>query len=207
MVTLLFTWGLIVLYKLVEYSCSSSVFSLLDLESTWLVLEHWLDTWDKLFGEFSSSHLELETWTWNLDLYMLDYMLVIFKGITKEQTTNEMLVFISVPETMKLKPEWTRTRCQLPQISQIQSLSWPWTCQGTPSKPYPHHEVRQFRLRSCYSSIYSPTPTIYPLRQDIVIALLTKPSRRRDRTLPRLLPYREIPLLLYFSIVLLFHCL
>ena len=86
-------------------------------------------------------------------------------------------------------------------------------CQGTPSKPRPHHEVRQFRLRlrlrlrSRYSSIYSPTPTIYPLRQDVVIALLTKPSRRRDGTSPRLLPYREIPLLLYFSIVLLFHCL
>ena len=57
-------------------------------------------------------------------------------------------------------------------------------CQGTPSKPYPHHEVRQFCLCSRYSSIYSPTPTIYPLRQDVVIALLTKPSRRQDGTPP-----------------------
>ena len=81
-------------------------------------------------------------------------------------------------------------------------------CQGTPSKLCPHHKVRQFRLRlhsrSHYSSIYSSTPTIYPLRQNVVVALLTKPSRRRDGTPPRLLPYREIPLLLYFSIVLLF---
>ena len=51
---ILLQWGLLV-YKSVVYSSWSSVCSLLRISNLLgLYSEHWLDTWDKLSGEFSS---------------------------------------------------------------------------------------------------------------------------------------------------------